>query len=272
MKWLIPVLSLTLVVAFMGCGNQKKATPQDTINRAGAGGRGVTPTAATTQTGPNAPVPGTPAQASPNIWGQIVPQGGSITINGQAQSLIDNDVTRAFLLTNIEPNKVGATTQNPDPDYNLPCNPGQTCVVGFTLGSDNGTSHFPMGLDQNLTINQAINGTSPVRIMTGGITMGFWDSLTGSTSTDPDHHILTPIPVYIPVDSNNSTVTGHNVVARFTDTLGTVMLQGTISTSGQLTGTISFSNLNDFSGSGTTTSGNLGNIPSFNVCSGFRCQ
>lgn len=278
MKKVFLVLTLVAITsAFVACGSAKKADKTQRV-----GGRNDASPAG--KPGGNSPIPSTTQQAAGNlIWGQIIPQGATIQDRNSPIPYNAHDVVRVFLGTDWPWSVIGSTTPNlQDPGYNSQtynpnpgCKTNVNCAAGLTLGQNNNGTHQPLQFANGQTIDQVTSSGQQISVVGGGITMAFWDSLTGEKSVADEGgntHTIDPIPVWIPlVPDNKSYVKGTTVKLYFQDSKGSLVLDGTINGT-VINGTIRFDNLLDFNDSQNyPASGALGQF-SISKCSAFRCQ
>lgn len=261
-KGIVLVLALVLVSCGQNKGQQEKLVRGGGGDRSGAAGAAGKQAMSFSQA------------SNTGIWGLLTPQQGSIKINAQNTSLSANDVTRAFLYTDWPAEIVGATTTQSDigwiPKEGLSprsCTQG-ICEARVTFGVESGDSHQPLQMQSNQTINQILSSNQRTSITDGGITLGFWDNLVGTTM---DGVTLTAIPVYVPVQPQSSYVQGRTIVMVFSDNKGSITANGTVDNSGIYSGTIAFQNIKDHAGNPFNSTGTLGNFQ-IHVCSMFRCQ
>ncbi len=272
---LLVALSVAATLLFTACGSNNK-DKNSTSRTNGNNIRG------------GVSVPAAPSGVSSSIWAQVNTSSGQVT-SGMAPglSMNSNDVSRYFLSTDWAWGAIGATSTTTDTNWNsaifgtpasytqIPCN-GSNCVVGMTMGTNpSGSSSAPMVFTSNQTLSAVVASNQQVAPSSGGITMGFWDSLTGTA--DPSGGVVPAIPVNVGLQTQGSYVQGNKVNLVFSDGEGTITVIGTLSGSGvnyTLSGTIGFTNqtsVNTINGQTSVASGTLGQF-SGNACAFFRCQ
>lgn len=276
-KLIFMFLVLSFGFHLVNCGNGNDQNGR--VQRRGA--RGASPTA---ETGPGSvfgnnitpTIPGTNNQTFPgqtqsqlgnSSWGKVVPQASNISMNGagSAQSH-PSTVVRFFLSTDYRGEDVGSTTSSGDDQrFNMPCSQGQSCGVAMCIGSNcgQGGTHQPLRISGN-----QLTSTSD----SGGIAIGFWDSLTGRRADDG--HVISPIPLYVPIDLSRSTIQNNQLNLIFSDSAGDIQVVGTVS-GNVWSGQINFANRVYVDESGSQVSGGArGTLGTFqiNVCSVVACN
>jgi hypothetical protein len=267
------IIVVASLLSLTGCGDKKEN--KDSVNRSGNGrgggqsGPSSQGSAATTggqQGNQGSQSPATVNQ-NPGAWGNIIPQTATaqypIREGGQVvQQALDNDVTRYFLSTDLEPQIVGGTTQSQDVKFqNLPnCfRSGVHCDVVVSMA-------LTIGNVQSLST--ALSSNSSLPITQGTVTIIVYDSLVGATIDDSSEPV-TPFPIYLNLNPTNSYIRKNQLVAQFADKLGTVTFSGNIN-GPAVTGTVDFANTRNVTGNGGA-SGRLGSFQ-INTCSIFTQQ
>src|SRR5205823_5832758 len=125
------------------------------------------------------PYPSQP-NSDPN-WGSVMPS-SSAQVQSSNQQLVGswqaNDLVRIFLLTNFNPEDVGATTSYPDPTMNLACQPGQVCKIEMNLSNS--------VIGNNMTLQQAMANNQAIELRNTILRMNFYDSLVGRVTSGGD--------------------------------------------------------------------------------------